>query len=471
MALIKNVSTKLAGLALLVVSAQVVSAQDTDNIKQSLPEKWNDYGITYPTADQQPTDWWKSFNDEILDSLIERGIDNNYNLDVAARRIKIASYNVRNAMAAYSPNIALGAGWSRSRNSGMTGDVPGNASTGSYWNLGLSMSWEVDLFGKITSSVKQNKSLYKASKAEYDGAMLTLAANIANDYVQLRVWQAQREVAVEHIERQLNVVKLVETRYECGLGDMLEVTQAREVYYSTVASIPNLENGIRTMINAIATLIGVYPDDIRATLEQSAKLPEYRFLVPAGIPADLLRRRPDIIASQNQLEAYATALGIAKKDFLPTLTINGSIGTSAHNAGDLFDRQSFTYSIAPTLSWTLFDGLSRNNNVAIAREQLQMGIDDYNFAIMTAIQDVDNAQSAYKSTLLQIDAVNDVLQQSDKSLSLSLDLYKNGLTQFSNVVDAQKSVLSNQNTLIVARGDAIMDIIKLYEALGGNWIE
>ena len=471
MALIKNVSTKLAGLALLVVSAQVVSAQDTDNIKQSLPEKWNDYGITYPTADQQPTDWWKSFNDEILDSLIEKGIDNNYNLDVAARRIKIASYNVRNAMAAYSPNIALGAGWSRSRNSGMTGDVPGNASTGSYWNLGLSMSWEVDLFGKITSSVKQNKSLYKASKAEYDGAMLTLAANIANDYVQLRVWQAQREVAVEHIERQLNVVKLVETRYECGLGDMLEVTQAREVYYSTVASIPNLENGIRTMINAIATLIGVYPGDIRATLEQSAKLPEYRFLVPAGIPADLLRRRPDIIASQNQLEAYATALGIAKKDFLPTLTINGSIGTSAHNAGDLFDHQSFTYSIAPTLSWTLFDGLSRNNNVAIAREQLQMGIDDYNFTIMTAIQDVDNAQSAYKSTLLQIDAVNDVLQQSDKSLSLSLDLYKNGLTQFSNVVDAQKSVLSNQNTLIVARGDAIMDIIKLYEALGGNWIE
>ncbi|MBD5180712.1 MAG: efflux transporter outer membrane subunit [Bacteroidales bacterium] len=469
MAIIRTVSTSLAGLALLVTFSPVISAQDKDNLLQPIPEQWGDYGINYPAAEPSAK-WWESFNDSLLDSLIERGIDNNYNLDIAARRIKIAHYNVRNANAAYSPSLSLGAGWSQARNSGMNGDVPGNATVGSNWNLGLNMSWEVDLFGKITSQVKQSESLYKASKADYDGAMLALSANIATNYIQLRVWQAQREVALDHISRQLKVVKLVEARHDCGLADMLDVSQAREVYYSTLASIPNLENGIRTMINAIATLIGVYPDEIRSSLENYTLLPDCHFLVPAGIPADLLRRRPDIVASENQLKAYATALGIAKKDFLPTLTINGSVGTAAHKAGDLFDKQSLTYSIAPTLSWTLFDGLQRNNNVAIAREQLQMGIDDYNFTVMTAVQDVDNSMSAYKSTLLHIDAVNEVLEQSNKSMSLSLDLYKSGLTQFSNVVDALMSVLSNQNTLIVAQGDALMDIIKLYEALGGSWM-
>ncbi len=458
------------GLFLAITSAFSVNAISPDDyLKQPLPDQWTTKDLNF-TEKNGRGEWWKSLNDPLLDSLIETGLANNYNLDIAARRLQIANYNVRNARAQYFPTLGINAGWSRTRTSGMTGNTPGQASVGSAWDLGLNMSWEVDLFGKITSSVAQNKNLYKASKAEYDGAMLALAANIATNYIQMREWQAQKEVAVEHIARQLRVVKITEDRLDCGLGNMLDVTQAREVYYSTLASIPNLENGIKTMISAIATLIGVYPDEISETLMRHSPLPECFILIPKAIPADLLRRRPDIIASENTLETYAQAVGISRKDFLPTLTINGSVGTSAHDIKDMFSKSSINYSIAPTLSWTLFDGLARNNNLAIAKEQLQIEIDTYNFKVMTAVQDVDNALSSYKSALEHIAAIENVIEQSDKALSLSLDLYKSSLTQFSNVVDAQMSVLENQNSLIVARGDALMDIIKLYEALGGNWM-
>lgn len=460
----------IGGIALIAGNCCHLVARDTANgLDHTLPEGWmyeNDM-----ITDGLPSDdcWWRVFDDSTLDSLIARGLDNNYDLSMAARRMEMARYAINTARAGYSPSLSLNGGWNRNRSSGMTGSEPGQAAVGSYWNLGLNLSWEVDLFGKITSRVGQEKKLYKASRAEYDGAMLTLASNIATTYFQLRVWQAEYEVAIEHTKRQLKVLNITEARLDCGLGNMLEVTQAREVYYSTKASIPLLENSINTAINSIAILVGEYPDALYSKLMEKSALPDYHVLVPAGIPADLLSRRPDIAAARMQLESYASALGIAKKDFLPTLTLNGSIGTASHDMKDMFGRQSITYSISSTLSWTLFDGLERKYNVAIAREQLQSGIDNYKLAVMTAVQDVDNAMSSYKASLAYIVAMEKLLEQSDKALELSLDLYKNSLTQFSNVVDAQMNVLANQNSLIVAHGRALGDIVKLFEAVGGGW--
>ncbi len=463
------VSTLLSVTALLGCGVVANAGNDNSVLNDSLPERWLYQSELESVQLPENETWWKMFDDALLDSLIEAGIDNNYNLSLAARRIEIAGNTVKTAAAAYYPSLGLNASWTKNRTSGMTGNEPGPAVKGSYWDVGLSMSWEIDLFGKITSRVKQEKSLYKASKAEYAGAMLALASNIASTYFQLRVWQAERQVALEHTERQLRVVKITVDRLDCGLGNMLEVTQAREVYYSTMASIPMLENSINTAINSLAILIGSYPEELYERLSVDSPLPDYHALVPVGMPADLLSRRPDIVQARLELASYAQALGIARKDFLPTLTINGSIGAASHDISDLFDKASVTYSISPTLSWTLFDGLSRKYNAAIAREQLQTGIDNYNLTVMTAVQDVENAMSSYKASLLYIAAIERLLEQSNKALDLALDLYKSSLTQFSNVVDAQMNVLENQNTLIVARGRALSEIVKLHEAIGGGW--
>lgn len=452
---------------LLVFPLRAKADFPTDYLGRELPEQW-DCQSQY--LDKQPDndEWWKDFNDNVLDSLITVGLANNYNLAIAAKRIAVAENTMHSAASAYYPSLGLNAGWTKSRTSGMNGNEGAKASYASYFDLGLSLSWQIDLFGKITSQTREKNALYKASKAEFDGAMLSLAASIATNYFQLRVWQAELQVAKEHSERQQKVVAIAEARFECELASKLDVTQARGVYYSTLASVPVLENSINTAITSLAILVGAYPEDLKPLLSSPAPLPDYHMIIPVGVPADLIRRRPDIIAAEHEITAYAEALGVAKKDFLPTLTINGSIGTSAHRGGDLFSKESLGYTIAPTLSWTIFNGLQRKYNTAIAREQLEIGIDNYNEAVMNAVGDVDNAMSSYRAALLHIDALQLVMEQSNESLRLSIDLYKNSLTQFSNVVDAQMSVLENQNSLIVAHGQALNYIVSLYKAIGGG---
>lgn len=438
------------------------------NINDTLPSRWiynEHFDQTIPTDDG----WWKKFNDPLLDSLISIGVDNNYNVLMAARRMEMARLTMQEARSAYFPSFTLDAGWVKSRNSGAISSPVMPATDESYFTLGVNMSWQIDIFGKITSGVKAKKASWEASRAEYAGAMVTLCGDIATAYFQLRVLQAEEAVANEHLASQEKVMKITEARFECGLASMLDVSQARTVYHSTKATLPALTAGINSSLNALAVLLAVTPDYARRLLCAPRPLPSYLQMVATGIPMDLLRRRPDIVEAEKEIAAYAAELGIAKKDFLPTLTLNGSIGTSAHKVGDLFSNESFSYSIAPTLSWTIFDGLERKYNMAMARENMQLGIENYNLTVLNAIQEVDNAMVNYLQTITQIDELNLVVEESQRSLDLSLDLYKKGLSSFSNVVDAQLNYLTYTNSVIVAQGNALKDLVNLYEALGGGW--
>ena len=439
-----------------------------DLLNDSLPSQWvydEHFDQSLPTDDR----WWNYFDDPVLDSLIVMGVENNYNVLMAARRIEMARQSLNSARSGYFPTLNLSGGWNKNRPSGMMADDHGHASTIDYFSLGVNMNWEIDVFGKITARAKQQKASFKATRAEYAAVMTSLCGNIAKAYINLRVYQAELAVAGEHIASQEKIVKITEARHEAGLASMLDVSQAKVVYYSTQASVPGLRSAIHRTINGLATLVGVYPEELYPKLDVAAPLPDYNQIVPVGIPAELLRRRPDIVQAEYELAGYAAALGIAKKEFLPTLSISGSIGTSAHRPGSLFKSESLTYSIAPTLSWTIFDGMARKYNAAIARQQMEIGIDNYNLAVMTAVQEVDDAISAYVSTLKNIDVLEEVITHSDKSLELSLDLYKRGLNPFNDVVTAQLNVLENQNSIIVSKGNALAALVNLYEALGGGW--
>ncbi len=451
-----------------VMATAATDGDDSRYLDTSMPERWT-YDEHFNQLIPDEDHWWSYFNDPLLDSLIARGVANNYNIAMAEHRINIARQAINSARASYYPTVNFSGGWQKSRTSGGNGPVMGDASTGDFFSLGLSASWEVDIFGRIRDKVKSQKAGYRASRAEYAAAMTTMCANIAKSYISLRMYQAEWEVAREHIESQSKIVKITEARHEAGLSSMLDVTQARTVFYSTQASIPGLENAIHTTINSLATLLGEYPDELYKTLSAVGPLPDHQQIVPIGVPAELLRRRPDIVEAECDLAQYAAALGIAKKDFLPSLSINGSVGTSAHKAGDLFKNQTLTYSIAPTLSWTLFDGMARRSGLITAREQMKAGIENYNLTVMSAVQEVDNSISTYVSTLRKIDVMEEVVDNSRKSLDLSLDLYKKGLNPFTDVVNAQLNTLSYQNSLIEAKGQALASLISLYEALGGGW--
>ncbi len=435
----------------------------------SMPDRWqyvSEFIQAVPTDDR----WWQSFDDPLLDSLIALGVDRNFNILAAMRRIEVANQAVRQARAGYYPNIGVSGGWTKSRSSGnmIPGGRPENMD---YFSLGASMSWEIDVFGRISAKAKRMKSLYRASRAEYAAVMVSMCGEIARNYAALRTAQEQLEVARRHIVSQDSVLHIAEARFDAELASKLDIEQASTICYSTKATIPSLEAQIETSINAIALLIGEYPENISLRLKAPAPLPDYRQIVGAGIPKELIRRRPDVVEAECQLAAAAQAVGIAKKDFLPVLSIQGSIGTSAHNAGDLFDRNSFIYSIAPTISWTVFDGMARNAALVSAREQLKATVDQYNLAVLTAVQEVDNAMANYLSAMKEAELLADVVEHASNSFDLSFDLYRSGLSSFTNVADAQISYLQYASSLAAAKGNALTALVSLYQALGGGWSE
>ena len=446
-------------LLLLFFSNIYGYGEDNKLLQKPLPQEWeysSDFSQTLPNEDN----WWSNFNDKCLDSLINIAITNNYNLQIAMKRIALAKSAIKIAQSGYYPNISMNASWTKERSSGTTDD---------YFDLGLNFNWQIDLFGQITSQAKVKKALWQASKSQYNGVMITLCANVATAYINLRTSQTQYIVANTHLKSQKQILEMTETRYKSGLASMLDVSQAKTVYLSTLASIKPLTSSIETQLNSIAILLGVYPNELPQGVNMFTELPEIYALVPVGIPADLLRRRPDIKEAEYTVASYAAAIGIAKKDFLPTLSLNGGIGFKSAKIGELFDKNSFNYSVSPTLTWTIFDGLSRKYQLIEVKEEYMIGIDNYNNTVMTALKEVQNAMISYKYNLQESNELELVTAEALNSLKLSVDLYKRGLSDFTNVLTSQQSYLQYNNSLITTKGKTLLSLIIIYQALGGGW--
>lgn len=444
----------LCGLS--AVSSGVYAGDDV--LIRPMPSSWEyseGVGQTLPSEDG----WWRRFDDPVLDSLISMGESANLDVAMAYRRMEAASRQMAVARASYYPTVDLSAGYTRQRQ---------NGAGSSRWALGASASWQIDVFGRVTAAVKQRKAQYKTSRAEWIGSMVSMAGDIASTYIQLRVWQAELAVATRHAAVQDSIASLVEARFDCGLAAKPQLAQAWSQLHSIKASVPQLETSIATAISSLSLLTGRYPDDVEAMLSAVRPLPDYRQLVVTGVPAELLRRRPDILAAEYELAVAAAAIGIAKKDFLPTLSLEGSVGVAASRPDDMFTNDGFYYSAAPTLSWTLFDGFARRAGVAAARDEMEVQIANYNSIVINAYNEVRNALVQYRNCLRQIEEYEQATGNAREFLFLSLDLYTQGLSPYSDVATAQQNLLSYNNSLLVAHGDALSALVSLYEALGGG---
>lgn len=461
-------STSILLLTLLMVSicSFNMNGGEKDYLVQNVPQQWQMEQQNFQTSPVQDR-WWGSFNDPVLTELIEMAVKNNFNVAASIKNIMMAQKTIRQAQAGYYPTISANAGWTKSREAGaMRG---GEGFTSSYFTAGASVNWEIDVFGRIYENVKEKKAAYEVSRADYDAVMVSLCANLATAYMQLRIYQEELKIAKEHIESQKYVCKITESRFEAQLASMLDVTQAKVVLYQTESTLPSLEANVRTMKNSIALLVGKYPGEVDELLDRHENMPEYVQDIAVGVPAEILRRRPDIREVEMELAEYAAAVGIAKKDFLPTLSITGDIGTYSNKFKGLFGKNSLGYTIAPQLSWTIFEGFARNYEVAEAKLRFESAIDQYNLTVMTAIEEVDNALVNYASYLKAIELQKRVVEQSKKSLDLSFELYRSGLTIFTNVVNSEIDWLTSQNTLVTMQGNALASLVDLYQALGGGW--
>lgn len=393
------------------------------------------------------------------------GQNNNLDLAQSLRRVEMARQSVREAKSAYYPQLSLGVGWDRAGTSAFTSRSRGVSVTESYLSLGVNMNWEIDLFGRITASVREAKGAYNASREDYDWMCVSIAAEIATYYMNLRTLQQEIVVTQNHIEQQERVLKITEARYEAGLASMLDVAQAKTVFYSTQAAICTLQTQVQTTINAIAVLTGLYPQDMQDMLAPVKPQPSADWTLDLEFTPEMLRRRPDVLEAEYTVDQYAAALGVEKKQWLPQLSLTASIGTEAWHLKDLFSKDSYTYSVAPQLSWTIFDGLARDAEIASAREQLMAAVDSYNLALLTAVQEVDNAIVTYRQAVLYEQQIAVVLQNAELAFRLALDRYKQGLDAFINVSDAQITVLEYANELVIARGNVLTALVALQKSL------
>lgn len=420
-------------------------------------------------ADFDDARWWTQFGDTILDSLIEKGVKNNYDVIMAAKRISVAQNTLKQTRSGYFPSLGLSVGWNKEQMSGNTTRSHASPERMSYLSAGVNLSWEVDLFGRVTARARESKAQVRVSRAEYAAAMVSLQAQIATSYFNLRVCQSQLEIARRHAQSQLDVVKITEARHQSGLASEVDVAQAKTVYYSTLATIPQIENNVGTAISAIAVLLGEWPDALVGLLSPVKPLPDCAALAHFEIPMACVERRPDVVEARMNIDAMAAALGVAKKEYMPMLEITGSVGTEAFRADDMFKKNSFTYSFVPTLSWTIFDGLSRRAGVQIARENMEIEVESYNSTLLNAFNEADNAMGNYFTELEVMKNLAKVVEFANESEVLSLDLYKRGLGTFTNVDNAQITLLEYELNLVQSQGDALGYLISLYKALGGGW--
>lgn len=453
--------------ALVILAAQPSKGQQ-NMLMETLPPEWQKddfFDETTPDDDF----WWKKFEDTLLDSLITIATERNLSAMTALTNIRIAKAGWRMTQSGLLPSLSLSTGWTREKASGNLSQTGDAEAWYGYFSGAISMNWEVDVFGKIFKRAQAQKRAFQATEEEYRATMVTLCAEVANAYFSLRQCQAEMGVLRENAQSQKEIMEIVEARYETGFASKLDVAQARSVYYSTLASIPSMQSSIEQYINSLTVLLALYPGSINKRLESHKPLPDFVDAIAVGVPANLLRRRPDVRVAELSVEEKSALLGATKRDWFPSFYLNGTVGYAANNIDNLIRSRSMQWEIAPTMTWNIFSGGKRINATVEAKAELEQSIILFNSTVLTAVQEVNNAMLLYKNSILSIETLKETVRQGEETLELSVELYKQGLTPFQNVLDAQRSLLSYQDNLVRTQGYSLTALVQLYKALGGGW--
>lgn len=410
--------------------------------------------------------WWQGFNDSMLDTIIRKAIANNYDLANAVKNIELAKSRVRISKSAYYPGITASTSYTPEKSSTGIDHIDEYSNVG---QVGLSMNWEIDVFGSIRKNVKSQKQYYLASQEDYRGTMVSLTAEIAIAYIQLRAYQQQLEVARYNLQSQEQILRLNESQLQAGLISRLTVAQAKGLWLQTKATIPGIEAAIYSQVNTISVLAGEFSGSLRDNMLQISPLPTNTGIIVAGIPADLIRRRPDIRGAERTMDALAAAAGASRADWWPKFYVTGSFGYGSDYFKQIFKKENMAWKISPAIQWTIFSGRQLVESARTAQLKLEQGINNYNNTLLTALQEVDDAMMFYNRSLQQLDANRQALEQIRLTLDYAMDLYKKGLVDYQNVLDSQRNVLSYENTLVTSQSSALIYMIQLYKALGGGW--
>ncbi len=419
--------------------------------------------------------WWKNFRDPELDSLISRAAQSNLDLKIAQARVREARAEYGIAVGNLLPTVDASGSYARQRQSKRQPVLsslpmpPGLPFDNNVYQSGFDASWEIDVFGGKRRATESARAQVAAAEFGQRDVLVTLLGEVARNYVEARGYQRRLEIARDNIRAQEQSLAITQNRFTNGLTSDLDVQQAATLLATTRASVPTLETAIQASIHRLGVLLGQPPEALQTELSSAAPIPAAPPAVPVGLPSELLLRRPDVAQAERQLVAATANIGVAKADLFPKFYLTGVAGFQSVSASDWFDVGSRFWSAGPTVQWNIFDAGRIRANIKIQNARQEQALATYEQTALSAFEDVENSLVAYAKEQVRHRSLEDAVTSSQESLRLANQLYANGLSNFINVLDAERSLYQAQDALVQSERTVSTDLISLYKALGGGW--
>lgn len=436
-------------------------------------EHWMDSGeatISREHADYSA--WWTLFGDATLTSLVETAYRQNPSLQAAGARVLEAEANRGIAIGTLYPQLQEAAGdFSYTRASKSRANQSGTAvdTTFSDWSVGLDAAWELDFWGRFRRGIESADAQLLASVAAYDDALVSLVAEVALNYITLRTLEERLAVAQVNVEIQQRSYDIVSEKFRGGAVTKLDAEQAASLLEDTRALIPGFEASIRQTQNTLCLLLGIPPQDLHDILGQARPIPSAPPQVALGIPADLLRRRPDIRRAERSLAAQSALIGVAKSDLFPRLSLVGTVSVASKDFGDLFKGDSIEAFGGPSFRWAILNYGRLTNNVRVQDAEYQALISDYENTVLRAETEVENAVAAFLGARRQVDLLARSVDAARNAVTLADFQYREGAVDYTRVINTQQFLLTEQDKWVSTKGAVALDLTTLFRALGGGW--
>jgi NodT family efflux transporter outer membrane factor (OMF) lipoprotein len=431
---------------------------------------------------QDAVEWWGVLNDPVLDQLVVAARQNNNNIRLAGLRVLESRAALGIALGNRYPQAQIIAGDATALGLSESNANFSPAADLNYtqYNLGVSASWEMDFWGRFRRGIESADANLLASIASYDDTLVLLTAQIADIYVVIRSTEEQLRIARENLVLQERSYNIVEVLYRHGASNELDVQQAQTLLLSTRATIPGLETTLRQSHHALATLLGLPPADLSKALGGEGSIPEVPRQITVGVPADMLRQRPDVRRAELQAMAQNAQVGVARASLYPSFSISGSLGLAAagntdttrsmdSGIGELFRSDSVTYAMGPSFVWPFLNYDRIKNNIRVQDARLQQALVQYRETVIQAAREVEDAMAAYIGSQQQDAILIETVESAKRSSELSMIRYQEGFADYQRVLDAQQALFGQQQRYVSNRGLTIRSLIAVYKALGGGW--
>ncbi len=458
-------ASRATGIVVLLLGGCANVGPDYMAPQLSLPARWSVTVATGASDTRALASWWKAFDEPLLSDLIERAISFNRDLAQAEARVREARARRGISDADRYPTIQSSASATHRRGSEETG----SGKSSELYSAGLDARWELDIFGGKRRALEAASANLEASEYDLRDVLVSLTAEVALNYVDTRAFQARLSVADSNLRAQSETFDIARWRNAAGLTTQRDLEQARLNLEQTRAQIPALRNGISQAVNHIAVLIGQNPGTLNDLLGAPRAIPAAPPDVALGVPAETLRRRPDVQRAERQLATQTAQIGVATAALYPNFSLIGSIGLEALTAGRLLTASALATSIGGNIGWPVFDAGRIRQSIAVQTALQEQALGRYEAAILTALQDVENALVAYASEQQRREALSAAAAAARNAAELARHQYSAGLVDFQVVLDAQRSLLSLEDQLASSHGAVISNLVRLYKALGGGW--